>query len=291
MLDVLPTTRRVVILDSCNSGGFIGDGLEADTVPAQLDGGSLWAGTVTPATIVAAIANYATFSTADSGGVSPYNAMVIAAAGAEEFSYESSSAPYNGHGVLTHFLLQAPASGDLNGDGVVTVLETFALSKAGIDQFWNAAWPGTTQRFPAAHLGGTDRPRAVLSGRAELPARQTAPVRRARLVDLPDLVAHERGPLELEVLGQLEHLLLQRPDQGLLLLRHQHVVAAGEHLDVHGLGAALLLALSHQDVLDALGDGRRGDPVLRCCTPPGSRGACSSPRWRCAWPPTSCRRT
>ena len=153
MLDVLPTTRRVVILDSCNSGGLIGDGLEADTVPAQLDGGSLWAGTVTPATIVAAIANYATFSTADSGGVSPYNAMVIAAAGAEEFSYESSSAPYNGHGVLTHFLLQAPASGDLNGDGVVTVLETFALSKAGIDQLWNAAWPGTTNDF-LPHISG-----------------------------------------------------------------------------------------------------------------------------------------
>ena len=153
MLSVLPTRRRVVILDSCNSGGLIGDGLEADTVAPVLAGNTAWAGKVTPAAIFRAIGNYAKFSTADNGGVSPYKALVIAAAGAEESSYESSSPPYNGHGVLTHFLLQAPASGDLNHDGVVTVLETFALAKAGVDEWWNQTWAGSSYVF-SPHVSG-----------------------------------------------------------------------------------------------------------------------------------------
>lgn len=154
MLDVLPTNRRVVILDSCNSGGFIGDGIEADLVPAELYRHTADAGRITLATIGKAIQNYAAFSSADAagaGGISPYKALVFAASGAEEFSWEA-GAPYN-HGIMTHFLLQSPASGDLNGDGVVTVLETFALVKAGIDETWNWVNAGTDAVF-SPHVSG-----------------------------------------------------------------------------------------------------------------------------------------
>ncbi len=154
MLDELPTKRRVVILDSCNAGGFIGSGIEADTVPPLLYQHAASAGRITSATIAKALQNYAAFSsagTAGSGGISPYKALVIAAAGADEFSWEA-GAPYN-HGILTHFLLDSPASGDLNGDGVVTVLETFALAKARIDQTWN--WVNArTEAVFSPHVSG-----------------------------------------------------------------------------------------------------------------------------------------
>ncbi len=153
LLDVLPTTRRVVILDSCNSGGLIGDGLEADTVAPVLAGNTVFDGVVTIGTVFQAIVNYASFTTSDNGGVSPYNALTIAAAGADESSYESSSAPYSGHGVMTHFLLLAPESGDLDGDGYVTALEMFALAKAGIDTTWNVAWKGSSYVF-SPHVSG-----------------------------------------------------------------------------------------------------------------------------------------
>jgi hypothetical protein len=153
MLAVLPTQRRVVILDSCNSGGLIGSGLEADTVESKLYGNTAFDGVVTIGTIIEAIGNYATFTTTDNGGVSPYKALTIAAAGADELSFESSSPPYSGHGVLTHFLLQAPADGDLNGDGLVTVLEMFALAKAGIDSTWNVVWKNTNYVF-SPHVSG-----------------------------------------------------------------------------------------------------------------------------------------
>jgi hypothetical protein len=131
-LDTLPTNRKVIIFDTCNSGGFIGDSLEADATPPSLYTGTVG---VTPAIISAAIANYASFPTS-STGLSPYGATVIAAAGRDESSYEDGS-PYN-HGIMTYYLLQTAQKGDLNHDSHVTVGEAFSLIKAGIDQQWNS---------------------------------------------------------------------------------------------------------------------------------------------------------
>jgi hypothetical protein len=151
ILGSLQTPRKVVILDSCNSGGFIGKGLEADTVPPTLYRNTTWAGMVTPATVFQAIVNYATFTTTDNGGISPARALTISAAGTEESSYEG-DAPFN-HGIMTYYLLQSPTAGDLNGDGFVTVLEAFALAKAGIDAAWNIAYAGTGAVF-SPHVSG-----------------------------------------------------------------------------------------------------------------------------------------
>ncbi len=132
MLGVLGTPRKVVVLDTCNSGGFIGNSLEVDAMPPST-GSALQV--VTPAVIAQAIANYITFQ-ASPDGVSPYGgATVLSAAGADESSYETSSL---GHGVMTYYLLQTPQTGDLNTDGHVTVLEAFSVVKAGIDANWNA---------------------------------------------------------------------------------------------------------------------------------------------------------
>jgi hypothetical protein len=136
MLDVLGTPRKVVILDTCNSGGFIGNTLEVDIVP-QSSGGGLHI--VTPVTIARAIANYFSFQ-GSSNGISPYGeATVISAAGAAESCYETDTLGSRtiDHGVMTYYLLQAADSGDLNGDGHVTALEAFSLVKAGIDTNWN----------------------------------------------------------------------------------------------------------------------------------------------------------
>jgi uncharacterized caspase-like protein len=132
MLRVLKTPRKVVILDTCNSGGFIGNKLEVDIIP-ESSGGAL--PIVTPSTIAQAIANYFAFQSSPNG-ISPYGgAMVLSAAGAAENSYETRTL---GHGVMTYYLLQAPSFGDLNFDGSTTVMEAFSLVKAGIDGNWNS---------------------------------------------------------------------------------------------------------------------------------------------------------
>ncbi len=131
--DTISTPRKVLVLDTCNSGGFIGNQLEADwTSPSSA--GSLTV--VGPGTLAQAIANYASMQ-ASPTGLSPYGAQVLSAAGRDELSYETSSL---GHGVMTYYFLQGlqNSRADLNGDGHVTVLEAFAYAKAGVDQNWNS---------------------------------------------------------------------------------------------------------------------------------------------------------
>jgi Caspase domain len=136
MIAAVPTKRRVVILDTCNSGGFIGNSLEADSIPPASNGSS---GGISVQTLAQALTNYLSFPFVTSG-ISPYGgAMVLSAAGRDESCYEASS-PFD-HGVMTYFFLQAPQSGDLNHDGHVTVAEAFSLAKAGIDNDWNPGNP------------------------------------------------------------------------------------------------------------------------------------------------------
>ncbi len=146
MLDSVPSPRKVVILDSCNSGGFAGTELEVDrTMPNDIYSSPI----ITPAVIAAAITTYFDFPSSTNGGVSPYgNALVIAGCGKDEETYD---APAYTHGALTYFFLEIRDHGDLNGDGAVTVMEAFSLTKAGIDQVWNK---DPTERFMPRISGG-----------------------------------------------------------------------------------------------------------------------------------------
>ncbi len=133
VLGAVESPRKVLILDTCNSGGFIGNLLEVDTTPQAYTGG--WP-LVTPATLVEAISNYFSYSES-STGISPYNAQVLSAAGRDEFCYEAGSLA---HSVMTYYLLQgiqASRRADLNDDGEVTVLEAFSYAKAGVEENWN----------------------------------------------------------------------------------------------------------------------------------------------------------
>ena len=64
----------MVILDTCNSGGFIGNTLEVDTTPPTTS--TFWRPGFSLSTIGEAIAAYAHFTTASSTGISAYEAQV-----------------------------------------------------------------------------------------------------------------------------------------------------------------------------------------------------------------------
>ncbi|HVO37779.1 MAG TPA: caspase family protein [Spirochaetia bacterium] len=147
MLSAVSTKRKIVILDTCNSGGFVGNSLEADSFPPASSGMS---GSISVQTLIQALSNYLNFPSSASG-LSPYGgAMVLSAAGRDEACYESPApppyppGPLLYHGVMTYYLLRAPQSGDLNTDGRVTAGEAFSLVKAGIESEWNAQMPGSS---------------------------------------------------------------------------------------------------------------------------------------------------
>jgi len=149
------TPRKVLILDTCNSGGFIGNQLEVDATAQLYTGG--WP-VVTPGTLAQAISDYASFR-ASPTGLSPYGAQVLSAAGRDESCYEWSVLPDGtplAHGVMTFFLLQGlqGSQADLNHDGHVTVLEAFATAKAGIEKNWNPYFLSSKQAFEPHISGG-----------------------------------------------------------------------------------------------------------------------------------------
>lgn len=132
MLSGIQTKKRIVILDTCNSGGFIGNVLEVDKVPPVSTDPAPSFGEI----VAKAWENYKAYAMSPTG-VSPFQATVLSAAGKDELSWETDS---YGHGVMTYYLLQGLAGtppADLNKDGTVTVMEEFSYTKAGIDVGWN----------------------------------------------------------------------------------------------------------------------------------------------------------
>jgi uncharacterized caspase-like protein len=149
---VIRARKKVIILDSCNSGGFIGSELEADGEPSSLvEGGE---GLVDLA--ARAIRLYSNFD-GSSADIPPWEALVLSASGEREYSYESPvypGMPLLYHGVFTFYLLKAASDGDLNHDGWVTVTEAFAYAQDMIYRHWNNTAYGATYGWFSPHVSG-----------------------------------------------------------------------------------------------------------------------------------------
>jgi hypothetical protein len=130
-LQAIPCLKKIVIIDACNSGGFIGDSGDVDGVPSDY-----WGAVDGPlAQLGSAVSLY--FGGFDgSADIIPGEAIVLAAAGEQEFSWETDSLQ---HGVFTYYLLQAPGAADRNHDGYVTVTEAYGYVRRKIDENFNSA--------------------------------------------------------------------------------------------------------------------------------------------------------
>ena len=141
--------RRIVIIDACNSGGFIDNELEADAFPPDYTGdeNNIFD------TIGQSISLYLNFA---GGGcdIPPETALVISASGEQEYSFEQGS-PYN-HGIFTYYLLEASTEGDSDRDGFVTVLEALKYVRDKIQTDWNASLGGSYQFMPHGSGGPVD---------------------------------------------------------------------------------------------------------------------------------------
>ena len=138
LLRTIPCARKVVIIDACNSGGFIGNQLEVDAIPPSLLEGSSESYFERIADAINLYSSYGDITS----DISPTDALVIAASGEREFSYEApppNYLPYSEyeHGVMTYFLLQSVSGGDYNKDGYVTVTETYHYIARNIKSEWN----------------------------------------------------------------------------------------------------------------------------------------------------------
>lgn len=147
LLRQLPCRRKVVILDACHSGGLIANALEHDDVPPDYG--------VSPEGylegLARAISLYRSYDGVAGSDIAPGNALVLAAAGEREASWESGAL---GHGLFTYFLLKAPSSADANWDGYVTVRETHRYIRRQIEANWNDTSYGYVYDTFGQHVSG-----------------------------------------------------------------------------------------------------------------------------------------
>ena len=128
LLDDVPTERKIIILDACNSGGFIGSEIEVDLTPQDSDGEG-------GEKFLDAVRKYLAIPESEPVDIPSSEALVITAAGEQEDTYETGA---YGHGVFTYHLLNSRREADGNNDGYITVGECVDYASAMIDAWWTA---------------------------------------------------------------------------------------------------------------------------------------------------------
>ncbi len=116
-----------VILDSCNSGGFVDNNITVDYIPADFDHED-------ENTISFINESFSIYLT---GAESNASYTVLSAAGANEESLEKSE---YGHGIFTYFLLQTAQYADYNFDGYITMTEAFAFTAWALEYYNNYSY-------------------------------------------------------------------------------------------------------------------------------------------------------
>jgi hypothetical protein len=133
-LGEIPAGRKVVILDACNTGGFIGSSPVYDALPPNYSVRSTPEGGL----FSSALRQYAEFGSRAVADIASSDTIVIAAAGEREESYEEIGL---GGGVFTVFFLESVRYGDRNRDGWVSLLESYRYAFDSIERRWNAVKP------------------------------------------------------------------------------------------------------------------------------------------------------
>ncbi len=150
-IEAVPAKNRVLILDSCYSGGFTGDANAVDTTP---DDYSLKYGTSADAGVLAsALSSFNSLVAGNLAALSSRDTVALSACGSDEESYDGTASMANG--VFTYFLLRAADYGDSDGDGLVTVAEAYMYAKKQIKDNWNDLYYSYNEDFLPHISGGT----------------------------------------------------------------------------------------------------------------------------------------
>jgi hypothetical protein len=147
-LRTIPCARKVVILDSCYSGGFVSNPLEGDAIPPDYshEGPKGLFETLGDAFYL-----YANFQDYGSD-ISPDVALVIAASGEQDVAYEDED-----NGIMTGFLLESATEADYNLDGYITVSESYLYIYRNIIEHFNMVYgPSGFAFFPDISGGPVD---------------------------------------------------------------------------------------------------------------------------------------
>jgi hypothetical protein len=144
---ILPYTSNViVIIDACNSGGFVSQSDSADIIDPDYDV-NLSSSVSSPA--LAGLGDMGELLAKNLKQTGKLEPIVMSAAGFDELSWESTSLK---HGVFTYYLMKAAESGDSNRDEFVSATEAYTYAAKGIDKNWNGLYGNGAAFYP--HITG-----------------------------------------------------------------------------------------------------------------------------------------
>lgn len=126
--------NRILILDSCYSGGFVDTGSAVDASPQD---SNTVTGTTEDGLLYSSIANLNTLLAASASREGDPDVITVSACGSSEESYDDST---HKHGAFTYYMLASALSGDSNRDGYVTTTEAFSYAKESVKAYWNSAY-------------------------------------------------------------------------------------------------------------------------------------------------------
>ena len=136
--------KKVVIIDACNSGGFIGQEYDFDALNPAYSSADKTRSSILSSSLQA-------FFSPDTGDISPSDAILITAAGEQEVSWEAGA---YGHGVFTYALLNAFTDADYNRDGYIGTGEIYHYACEFIEAFWNSVAPEDEEFQFMPHISG-----------------------------------------------------------------------------------------------------------------------------------------
>jgi len=149
-LAAVPAKHRILILDSCYSGGFATSEASVDTTPANYGYASYEDGVSEKGLVSAALSRFSRLVSANLSGYGGDEVTALAAAGAAEFSYDDDE---HARGAFTYYLMRAADSGDADSDGFVTVDEAYLYARAQLEANWNEAYSKDTRSWEWQYAG------------------------------------------------------------------------------------------------------------------------------------------
>jgi hypothetical protein len=143
----LPRGLKVGLIDACYSGALVQQQPVVDYTPSDYDGGLLQSPKLS-VSISDAIQKYNSLKNTGSG----IGYTLLASSGSKEVSWDG----FFSHSVFSYFFIMSAEQGDLNKDGVITVLEAYSYIFAACQKYWNTPARDAEWNFLPAITGGAE---------------------------------------------------------------------------------------------------------------------------------------
>lgn len=148
LLASLPTGIKVSIIDACYSGQVLPAPVAVDYTPADYTGDTLTEPDY-----------YSIFrEAAHIYRKNPFNrtadltdGIIISSSGPAEIAWDG----FFGHSVFSYSFLKSAELGDINGDGLITTLESYAFARATMIKYWNTSNQTAEWNFLPHITGGS----------------------------------------------------------------------------------------------------------------------------------------